>query len=116
MRHLADSRHTKEKLRVRTKHRTKAAGRARVPQPEATAPKQRWRIGFMNEWGADGRRVRILTVVDQFTRESLCLLADQSLTGAKVAQAVELVVEQRGAPRSIIVDNGSEFPSRVMDA
>lgn len=50
---------------------------------------------------ADGRRVRILTVVDQFTRERLCLVADQSLSGDKVAQAVEPVVMQRGAPHAI---------------
>ena len=46
----------------------------------------------------------------------LCLLADRSLTGEKVAQALELLVGQRGVPHSITVDNGSEFASRVMDA
>jgi len=70
----------------------------------------------MSERLADGRWFRILTVVDQFTRECLCLLADQSLTGETVAQALEPLVRQRGAPRSITVDNGSEFASRVMDA
>jgi putative transposase len=108
--------YTEEGLMVRTKHRAKAAGRARVPQPGATAPNQRWSMDFMSERVADGRWFRILTVVDQFTRECLCLLADQSLTGEKVAQALEPVVGQRGAPRSITVDNGSEFASRVMDA
>ena len=57
--------------------RTKAADRARVPQPEATAPNQRWRMDFMRERVADGRWFRTLTFVDQFTRECLCLLADQ---------------------------------------
>jgi putative transposase len=52
--------------------------------------------------------------MDQFTRECLCLVADQSLTGEKVAQALEPVVMQRGAPRAITVDNGSKFASRVM--
>lgn len=59
----------------------------------------------MSERVTDGRWFRILTVVDQFTRECLCLLADQSLSGAKVTQALEPVVLQRGAPRSITVDN-----------
>ena len=108
--------YTEEGLTVRTKHRTKAAGRARVPQAVATAPNQRWSMDFMSERVADGRWFRILTVVDQFTRECLCLVADQSLTGEKVAQALEPVVIQRGAPRAITVDNGSEFASRVMDA
>ena len=65
---------------------------------------------------ADGRWFWILTVIDQFTRECLCVLADQSLNGEKVAQALEPIVTQRGAPRSMTVDNGSEFASRVMDA
>ena len=108
--------YTEEGLMVRTKHRTKAACRHRVPQAVATAPNQRWSMDFMSERVADGRWFRILTVVDQFTRECLCLLADQSLTGEKVAQALEPVVRQRGAPRSMTVDKGSEFASRVMDA
>lgn len=108
--------YTEEGLTVRTKHRTKAASRARVPQPGATAPNQRWSMDFMSARVADGRWFRILTVVDQFTRECLCLVADQSLTGKKVAEALEPVVLQRGTPRAITVDNGSEFASRVMDA
>ena len=62
--------YTAEGLTVRTKHRTKAAGRARVPQPGATAPNQRWSMDFMSERVADGRWFRILTVVDQFTRRT----------------------------------------------
>jgi putative transposase len=108
--------YTEEGLTVRTKHRTKAASRARVLPPGATAPNQRWSMDFMSARMADGRWFRLLTVVDQFTRECLCLLADQSLTGEKVAQALEPIVRQRRAPRSITVDNGSEFASRVMDA
>jgi len=108
--------YTEEGLTVRTKHRTKAAGRARVPQARATAPNERWSMDFMSERVANGRGFRILTVVDQFTRECVCLRADQSLTGEKVAQALEPVVAQRGALRASTVDNGSEFASRVMDA
>ncbi|MBS0180714.1 MAG: hypothetical protein JSR20_18325 [Nitrospira sp.] len=77
--------YAEEGLTVCTKHRTKAAGRARVPQPGATAPNHRWSMDFMSE--------------------CLCLLADRSLTGEKVAQALELLVGQRGVPRSITVDN-----------
>ena len=108
--------YTEEGLIVRTKIRRRAARRHRVPLAVATTTNQRWSMDFMSERGADGRWFRILTVVDQFTRECLCLLADQSLTGEKVAQALEPIVTQRGAPRSITVDNGSEFASRVMDA
>jgi putative transposase len=79
--------YTEEGLMVRTKVRVRAARRNRVPQAMATAPNQRWSMDFMSERVADGRWFRILTVVDQFTRECLCLVADQSLTGEKVAQA-----------------------------
>ncbi len=68
-------------------HRTKAAGRACVPQPGATAPNQLWSMDFMSARVAVGGWFRILTVVDQFTRECVCLVADQSLTGEKVTQA-----------------------------
>ena len=57
----------------------------------------------------------MLTVVDQFTRECLVLLADSSLTGTKVAQALSEIVAERGAPVSITVDNGTEFQSKAMD-
>jgi len=97
--------YTEEGLTVRTKIRVRAARRTRVPQAVATAPNQRWSMDVMSARVADGRWFRILTVVDQFTRECLCLLADQSLTGEKVTQALEPVVAQRGAPRAITVDN-----------
>jgi putative transposase len=66
-------------------------------------------MDFMSDRVADGRYFRILTVVDQFTRECLCLVADQSLTGEKVAQALAPVVIQRGAPRSITLDHRGQW-------
>jgi putative transposase len=71
---------------VRPKVRVNAARRNRVPQAVVTAPNQLWSMDFMSAWVADGRWFRILTAVDQFTRGCLCLLADQSLTGEKVAR------------------------------
>lgn len=70
----------------------------------------------MSDRLVDGRWFRVLTVVDQFTRECLLLLADNSLSGEKVAAALECVVGDRGDPQSITVDNGSEFARRAMDA
>src|ERR1700738_364223 len=64
----------------------------------------------------DGRWFRVLTVVDQFTRECLLLLADSSLTGNNVALALSQVMAERSPPVSITVDNGTEFGSRAMDA
>jgi len=58
---------------------------------------------------------RVLTVVDQFTRECVLLLADSSLSGHKVALALSQALVERGAPTSITVDNGTEFVSKAMD-
>jgi len=74
-------------------------------------------MDFVSDKLADGRSFRILTVVDQFTRECVRLEADRSMTGMKVVQALERAQQERGSlPKSITVDNGSEFCSRVMDA
>jgi len=71
----------------------------------------------MSDKFADGRSFRILTVVDQFTRECVCLEADRAMTGMKVAQALEQAKAERGRlPGSITVDNGSEFSSRALEA
>lgn len=64
----------------------------------------------------DGRTVRILTVIDQFTRECICLEVDRSTNGAKVAVALNRAIVERASPRSITVDNGSEFSGRAMEA
>ena len=71
----------------------------------------------MSDRLADGRSFRILTVVDQFTRECVALEADLSMTGMKVAQVLDRVKPERdGLPESITVDNGSEFCSRALEA
>jgi putative transposase len=66
---------------------------------------------------ADGRAIRILTVIDQFTRECVWLEADRSMNGPKVVAALERAITERGAaPRSMTLDNGSEFAGRAMEA
>ena len=58
----------------------------------------------------------MLTVVDLYTRESLALVAERSLTGVKVPAALSRVLQRRSAPTAITVDNGGKFVSRAMDA
>lgn len=105
-----------EGLQVRTARRAKRAARVRVPLPEAVRPNQRWSMDFVSDRLADGRWFRILTVVDQCTRECLCAFADRSQTGEKVVEQLKRLVAQRGAPESITSDNGSEFAGQAMDA
>ena len=109
--------YTEEQLIVRTKLRRKIAPRQRGSMVTATAPNQCWSMDFMSDKLADGRSFRILTVVDQFTRECVCLEADRAMTGMMVAQALERAKAERGKlPASITVDNGTEFCSRALEA
>ena len=105
-----------ENLGVRTKKRKKRSSHLRVLPPAATAPNQRWSMDFVRDTLDSGRPFRALTVVDQFTRECLAIHADFSLTGAKVAAALDDIATSRGYPELITVDNGSEFWSKAMDA
>jgi putative transposase len=73
-------------------------------------------MDFVSDRLADGRWFRILTVVDQCTRECLCTYADRSQTGEKVVEQLKRLVSQRGIPESITSDNGSEFAGQAMDA
>jgi putative transposase len=98
--------YTEDGLAVRTKvHKKIIARRSRVPALRATRPNEKWSMDFVAARLLDGRWFRVLTVVDQFTRECLLLLADSSLTGQKVALALSQVIAARGAPVSITVDN-----------
>jgi len=109
--------YTEEQLIVRTKLRRKIARRQRGSMVTATAPNQCWSMDFMSDKLADGRSFRILTVVDQFTRECVWLEADRAMTGMMVAQALERAKAERGKlPASITVDNGTEFCSRALEA
>ena len=106
-----------EELIVRTKQRRKMARWRPVPSGIAARPNQCWSMDFVSDKLADGRSFRILTIVDQFTRECVGLEADRSMTGMKVALALEHARHERGhLPESITVDNGSEFCSRALEA
>jgi len=107
-----------EELIVRTKQRRKMARRQRAATtPLATRANQCWSMDFVSDKLADGRAFRILTMVDQFTRECVALEAGFSMTGKKVVELLEGVRQERGSlPESITVDNGSEFSGRVLEA
>ena len=109
--------YSEEGLIVRTKQRRKVARRQRVTPVMAVHPDQCWSMDFVSDRLSDGRTFRILTVVDQFTRECVWLEPDRSMSGAKVVTAWQAAERERGAlPDSITVDNGSEFSSRALEA
>ena len=104
-----------EGLIVRTQKRKERAQRQRVPLGQAVRPNQKWSMDFVAQRLPDGRWIRVLTVVDQYTRECLTLFADNALSGEKVAAALDKIVILRSTPESITVDNGTEFASKAMD-
>jgi putative transposase len=103
-----------EKLAVRRRGGRKRAVGTRAPMTLPTGPNQRWSLDFVSDQFADGRRFRILVVVDDCTRECLALVADTSISGRRVARELDRLVAERGRPTTIVSDNGTELTSNVI--
>lgn len=104
-----------EGLSLRFKTRKKRVSGERVVQPAPTAPNQRWSMDFMSDSLYDGRRFRVLTLVDTMTRESPIIAVERSFSGEKVAEVLDQAAQQVGLPKAIQVDNGPEFTSKALD-
>lgn len=103
-------------LMVRRRKRKRIAGIERQEKVMATGPNQSWSMDFVSDGFVDGRRLRCLNIVDDFTKECLAIEVDTSLPGRRVVSVLERLAEMRGLPKSITVDNGPEFISKVLDA
>jgi len=106
--------YAEERLQVRRRAGRKRALGARAPLAVPQGANQRWSLDFVHDTTTDGRRFRILAVVDDFTRECLCLAADTSLPGVRVARELDAIVAVRGRPASIVSDNGPELTGMAM--
>ena len=102
-------------MRAKRPRRHKAA-QVRRATPAATARDERWSMDFMSDQLGDGRRLRVLTIVDHYTRESLAMEVGQSMGSAEVIAVLERLGRMRRRPRTISVDNGPEFASKALDA
>ena len=102
-----------ERLMVRRKKRKRLV-RERAAEPRLTGPNQEWAMDFIVDGLATGRMVRILSVVDVYTRECLALEVDTSLGSGRVTRVLERLIEERGRPGDVRADNGPEFTSRRM--
>jgi putative transposase len=80
-----------------------------------TQPNERWRMDFIHDACADGRRFRCLTMVDEYTRECPVIEVDTSLPAARVIGVLDQLAGRRGLPRRLVVDHGPEFISRALD-
>lgn len=103
-----------ERLTVRRRGGRKRAVGTRRPIETPLKVNQRWSLDFVSDQMTDGRRLRILTVIDNCTRERLALVADTSLSGSRVARELDLIIAQRGRPDTIVSDNGTEYTSNAI--
>ena len=102
-------------LAIKLRRSRKRASGTRLVLAKATHPNERWSMDFVQcaLWG--GRRFRMLTVVDQFTKECPVIEVDTSINGLRVSRVLEWLQVTRGLPEAITVDNGPEFSGMTLD-
>ena len=97
---------------MRHRKRKRLTRSARAAAQALERANQQWSLDFVSDTTEKGRMLRLLTVIDAYTRECLAIETDTSLTGRRVTAALERILEQRPGPQTIRVDNGPEFTSR----
>ena len=103
------------KLTVRRRKRRRALAVARQPLALPQYANQVWSLDFVMDSLANGRRLKILTVVDDFTKESVLIEVAHSLTGDDVAELLDRIAQFRGYPQAVRTDQGPEFTCRTFD-
>jgi putative transposase len=103
-----------ERLTVRKRGGRKRALGTRAPMTMPQDANQRWSIDFVQDALDDGRRFRILNVVDDFTRECLASVLDTSLSGVRVVRELDRLCSVHGRPAMIVSDNGTELTSHAV--
>lgn len=103
-----------EGLAVKRRKGRKRATGTRAPLAVPSQPSERWSLDFVSDVFGESRRFRILAVIDDYTRECLCLVADTSLSGKRVGRELDRVIRLYGKPHTIVNDNGPEFTSKAI--
>ena len=106
--------YTEERLGVRRRRGRKRARGSRTPMPVAVRPGERWSLDFVSNTFGASRKFCMLAVNDDCCRENLGLMADTSISGARVARELDALVRVYGTPACIVSDNGTEFTSRAI--
>ena len=107
--------HLEGLIMQRRKPRRHVSCQRRLSRPAATRPDDSWSMDFMSDELFDGRRIRLLTIVDNFTRESPAITVDTGIGGLRVVEVLDRLARTRKLPKTIRVDNGPEFTSKVLD-
>ncbi len=104
-----------EGLAVRRRPRKRVAVSRGVQPSVGSQPNDCWGLDFVSDALASGRRIRALAVLDTCTREALTIEVDTSLPGSRVVQALDQLIHDRATPKTIVLDNGPELTSQVLD-
>ena len=102
-------------LTVRKRRRRKLVMLDRQALHVPAGPNEIWSMDFVMDALASGRRIKCLTIVDDFTRECLDIAVDHGISGGYVARVLDAIAQFRGLPRAIRTDQGPEFTSRALD-
>jgi len=105
--------YTQMGLQVRTKRRKKLI-RSRTALSVPSRVNERWSIDFIHDQLADGRRIRVLNIVDDYSRVCIGQLVDLSISGARMVRYFEELAVTRGLPQHLVLDNGPEMTSKAM--
>jgi putative transposase len=105
-----------EGLAMRMRQRRRIHWSGKVASPKASRSNQRWSMDFVSDCVSTGTVIRMLTVVDDCTRECPAIEVDTSLGGFRVGRVLDRIASERGLPEAIVVDNGPEFRGRAMAA
>lgn len=102
-------------LQVRRRKRKRTAHTRKQPMIVPAGPNKRWSMDFMSDQLGNGKRIRSLNIVDDYTRECLHIEVDTSIPSQRVIQVLEWLKDLHGLPEQIVMDNGTEFTSLEMD-
>lgn len=102
-----------ENLTLRRRRTKKRGDHLRVPLAVAERVNQRWSIDFIFDGIYSGRRIKCLTIVDDYSRKSPCIAVDHSIGGDYLVRIFKEIKDVHGLPEEIRVDNGPEFRSRA---
>lgn len=107
--------YSEEGLKLRRKRRKRIAGLRRATPTAPLAPNERWSMDFVSDALSNGRRFRVLNIVDDYSKRAPAIEVDTSLPGLRVIRTLERAIALHGTPKMIVMDNGPEFTCKALD-
>lgn len=106
--------YTQMNLNIRRKHKRRLPTRSAVHALIPEHPNKMWSMDFMHDALYNGRKVKILNVIEEFNRQALAMVVDTGITSVRVIEILERLIEKHGKPICIRSDNGPEFTSHIL--